>query len=113
MGDTGAKDVCGVDDVVLCRSRPGEQDGSRARGSRGLGKLREAEGLLNQLTKRSNHLGLYSEEIDPKTGEALGNFPQAYTHMGLITASVHLEEARRKSGLIRYAKAISNRISGR
>ncbi|OLB69190.1 hypothetical protein AUI06_09420 [archaeon 13_2_20CM_2_52_21] len=78
-----------------------------------LGKLREAEGLLNQLTKRSNHLGLYSEEIDPKTGEALGNFPQAYTHMGLITASVHLEEARRKSGLLRYAKAISNKISGR
>ena len=78
-----------------------------------LGKLREAEGLLNQLTKRSNHLGLYSEEIDPKTGEALGNFPQAYTHMGLITASVHLEEARRKSGLVRYARAISNKISGR
>jgi GH15 family glucan-1,4-alpha-glucosidase len=78
-----------------------------------LGKLREAESLLTQLTKRSNHLGLYSEEIDPETGEALGNFPQAYTHMGLITASVHLEEARRKSGLIRYAKAISNKISGR
>jgi GH15 family glucan-1,4-alpha-glucosidase len=78
-----------------------------------LGKLREAEGLLNQLTKRSNHLGLYSEEIDPATGEALGNFPQAYTHMGLITASVHLEEARRKSGLIRYAKAISKRITSR
>ena len=78
-----------------------------------LGKLREAEGLLNQLTKRSNHVGLYSEEIDPESGEALGNFPQAYTHMGLITASVHLEEARRKSGLSRYAKAISNRISGR
>src|SRR5438094_94578 len=78
-----------------------------------LGKLREAEGLLHQLTQRRNHLGLYSEEIDPKTGEALGNFPQAYTHMGLITASVHLEEARRKTGLIRYAKAISNKISGR
>jgi GH15 family glucan-1,4-alpha-glucosidase len=78
-----------------------------------LGKLREAEGLLNQLVKRSNHLGLYSEEIDPESGEALGNFPQAYTHMGLITASVHLEEARRKRGLSRYATAISNRISGR
>jgi GH15 family glucan-1,4-alpha-glucosidase len=78
-----------------------------------MGKLREAEGLLNQLIKRGNHLGLYSEEIDPETGLALGNFPQAYTHMGLITASVHLEEARRKTGLIRYAKAISSKISGR
>src|SRR6266581_4907813 len=77
-----------------------------------LGKLGEAEGLLNQLLKRGNHLGLYSEEIDPATGEALGNFPQAYTHMGLITASVRLEEARRKTGFMRYARALSNRISG-
>jgi GH15 family glucan-1,4-alpha-glucosidase len=77
-----------------------------------LGKLGEAEGLLNQLLKRSNHLGLYSEEIDPATGEALGNFPQAYTHMGLITASVRLEEARRKTGIMRYARAISDKISG-
>jgi len=77
-----------------------------------LGKLGEAEGLLNQLLKRANHLGLYSEEIDPVTGEALGNFPQAYTHMGLITASVRLEEARRKTGFMRYARALSNRISG-
>jgi len=77
-----------------------------------LGKLGEAEGLLNQLLKRGNHLGLYSEEIDPATGEALGNFPQAYTHMGLITASVRLEEARRKTGFMRYARALSNRIGG-
>ncbi len=77
-----------------------------------LGKLGEAEGLLNQLLKRANHLGLYSEEIDPVTGEALGNFPQAYTHMGLITASVRLEEARRKTGFMRYARALSNKISG-
>ena len=98
MGKEGAFTVCSFW-MVDCLTR--------------LGKLREAEGLLNQLVKRSNHLGLYSEEIDHETGEALGNFPQAYTHMGLITASVHLEEARRKSGLIRYAKAISNKISGR
>jgi alpha,alpha-trehalase len=78
-----------------------------------LGRLHEAERLLAQLLKRANHLGLYSEEIDPATGEALGNFPQAYTHMGLITASVRLEEARRKTGLMRYAKAISNRIANR
>ena len=77
------------------------------------GQLSEAEALLNQLFKRANHLGLYSEEIDPATGEALGNFPQAYTHMGLITASVRLEEARRKSGLMRYAKDLSRRIGRR
>ena len=78
-----------------------------------LGRLREAEGLLNQLLKRANHLGLYSEEIDPSTGEQLGNFPQAYAHMGLITASVRLEEAQRKGGLMNRAKALSSRISRR
>lgn len=98
MGREGAFTVCSFW-MVDCLTR--------------LGKLREAERLLNQLLKRANHLGLYSEEIDPATGEALGNFPQAYTHMGLITASVRLEEARRKSGLMRYAKALSNRITSR
>lgn len=78
-----------------------------------LGRLREAERLLGQLLKRSNHVGLYSEEIDPATGEALGNFPQAYTHMGLITACIRLEEARRKTGVLRYAKALSRKISNR
>ncbi|HZY47646.1 MAG TPA: glycoside hydrolase family 15 protein [Candidatus Bathyarchaeia archaeon] len=76
-----------------------------------LEKLSEAEGLLNQLLKRGNHLGLFSEEIDPASGEALGNFPQAYTHMGLITAAVRLEEARRKTGIMRYARALSSKIS--
>ena len=78
-----------------------------------LGRLRDAERLLSQLLKRANHLGLYSEEIDPVTGEALGNFPQAYTHMGLITASVRLEEARRKSGLFHTARELSKKISNR
>ena len=97
LGKEGAFTVCGFW-MVDCLTR--------------LGKLGEAEELLNQLLKRANHLGLYSEEIDPVTGEALGNFPQAYTHMGLITASVRLEEARRKTGFMRYARALSNRISG-
>ncbi|MGI0079725.1 MAG: glycoside hydrolase family 15 protein, partial [Nitrososphaerales archaeon] len=58
------------------------------------GKLDEAEKLLDSLAKCSNHLGLFSEEIDPKDGTMLGNFPQAFTHMGFITAVTGLEKAR-------------------
>jgi GH15 family glucan-1,4-alpha-glucosidase len=38
----------------------------------------------------ANHLGLYAEEIGPN-GEALGNFPQAFTHMSIISAAFNLD----------------------
>ncbi len=59
------------------------------------GKLEESENLLDDLLKYSNHVGLFSEEIDPKTGRMLGNFPQAFTHMGLISAVFDIYEQQK------------------
>jgi len=61
------------------------------------GRIKEAEQLMDSVVGYSNHLGLYSEEIDPETGDMLGNFPQAFTHMGFITAAVNLSNAMENS----------------
>ena len=53
-------------------------------------RLDEARLVFEKMLTYSNHLGLYSEEIG-LTGEALGNFPQAFTHLGLISAAVNLD----------------------
>lgn len=60
------------------------------------GKLDEAEELLDSLVECSNHVGLFSEEIDPRSKTMLGNFPQAFTHMGFIAAATTIEDERRK-----------------
>jgi hypothetical protein len=51
--------------------------------------------MLEQMIAQANALGLYSEEIDPATGEFLGNFPQAFSHLALIESILNLEHARR------------------
>jgi GH15 family glucan-1,4-alpha-glucosidase len=56
------------------------------------GRLTEARLLLEKMLMYSNHLGLYAEEIGP-TGEALGNFPQAFTHLALISACYNMDRA--------------------
>lgn len=56
------------------------------------GRLAEARMIFEQMLTYSNHLGLYSEEIG-YTGEQLGNFPQAFTHLALISAAVTLDRA--------------------
>jgi GH15 family glucan-1,4-alpha-glucosidase len=56
------------------------------------GELEKARLLFEKMHGYSNHLGLYAEEMDP-TGRYLGNFPQAFTHLGLLSAALYLDEA--------------------
>jgi GH15 family glucan-1,4-alpha-glucosidase len=55
------------------------------------GRLNEARFLFEKMLTYANHLGLYAEEIG-LAGQALGNYPQAFTHLGLITAALALDE---------------------
>ncbi len=56
------------------------------------GRLDDARLALEKMFSYANHLGLYAEEIG-HSGEALGNFPQAFTHLSLLSATVHLDRA--------------------
>ena len=54
--------------------------------------LAAARLLFEQMLGYGNHLGLYAEQTGP-SGEALGNFPQAFTHLALISAAFNLDRA--------------------
>ncbi len=55
------------------------------------GRIEEAQELLERMINYGNDLGLFAEEINPDTGEQLGNFPQAFTHMALINNVIRIE----------------------
>jgi GH15 family glucan-1,4-alpha-glucosidase len=55
-----------------------------------IGEKEEAERLFDQILTYSNHLGLYSEDIEFNTKQLLGNFPQAYSHLALIETAINL-----------------------
>jgi GH15 family glucan-1,4-alpha-glucosidase len=61
------------------------------------GEVERAEALFDQLQGAANDLGLLGEEVDTATGEQLGNFPQAYSHIGFITAAWEIDQAKARS----------------
>jgi len=58
-----------------------------------LDRLDEAKALYEKLLGYRNHLGLLSEMVEPGSGEALGNFPQALTHLAIIITGQELNHA--------------------
>jgi alpha,alpha-trehalase len=64
------------------------------------GRLDEAQELYDSLCDRANPLGLLPEQIDPDTGRFLGNFPQAFSHVGVISSGINLarRHAEREDG---------------
>ena len=59
------------------------------------GELALAERQFTHLLSFGNDLGLFAEELDVQTGGALGNFPQAFTHVGLVNVALAIQQARR------------------
>jgi GH15 family glucan-1,4-alpha-glucosidase len=82
-GDEGTFNICTFWLVEALVRAAGRTDAQR---------LRDARLIFEQMLGYGNHLGLYAEETGP-TGEALGNFPQAFTHLALITAATSLDRA--------------------
>jgi GH15 family glucan-1,4-alpha-glucosidase len=61
-----------------------------------IGERERAERVFRRMLRHANHVGLYSEEIDPQTGAFLGNFPQAFTHIALINCAAALARTQSK-----------------
>ncbi len=81
-GEEGTFNICTFW-LVEALTRAGRSDRTR---------LEEARLMFEQMLGYANHLGLYAEETGP-SGEALGNFPQAFTHLALISAAFNLDKA--------------------
>lgn len=101
-----------VDDSLVYRYRIGEAAADGLHGGEGTfsmcsfwyvenlarcGRLDEARFFFEKMHTYANHLGLFAEQLGP-AGEHLGNFPQAFTHLGLITAAMSLDQALSEAG---------------
>jgi len=60
-----------------------------------MGRIDEAQDVFVAHVNASNHVGLLAEEIDPRSRHQLGNFPQSFSHLGLINAALRIDLALR------------------
>ena len=67
------------------------------------GKPERAGAVFERVVKYLNDVGLLAEEVDPDTGDLLGNFPQAFSHIGLVNAAWAISEARRSQAAVAHA----------
>jgi GH15 family glucan-1,4-alpha-glucosidase len=58
-----------------------------------MGRVAEARSVFERVLLRTNHVGLLSEDVDPVSGELWGNFPQAYSHVGVINSAFRLSKS--------------------
>ena len=65
------------------------------------GQVERAEAVFERAAAFVNDVGLLAEEVDPATGELLGNFPQAFSHIGLVNAAWAIAEARAQASGVR------------
>ena len=70
------------------------------------GRYAQARHLFERLLARCNDVGLLAEEFDPQSGRMLGNFPQAYCHVGIITCALNLS---RQEGPVEQRAQLSER----
>jgi GH15 family glucan-1,4-alpha-glucosidase len=66
-----------------------------------IGRHDEAREMFDRLTGLANDVGLLAEEYDPRTGRLVGNFPQAFTHVGLVNTAMNLDRATASPARVR------------
>jgi GH15 family glucan-1,4-alpha-glucosidase len=76
-----------------------------------IGEKRRARELCEKLLSYASPLQLYAEEIDPHTGRHLGNFPQAFTHLALINAVMHVIRDEEEAAARPYTGVTAEKIA--